>query len=114
MTKLSQSQKDELYLKIMRLFAEQPYLSQRELAGKLGISIGATHYCVKALLNKGYVKLENFANSKHKNKYAYVLTPSGLKEKIFLTRRYLEIKKEEYELLRAELEKIDTSFTNKV
>ncbi len=66
----------------MCLLHEKPDISQRDLAHKVGISLGAMNYCLSALINKGFVKLENFQNSKHKFKYAYILTPTGIAQKM--------------------------------
>ena len=95
---------EDTYFRIMRLVDEQPDISQRELAEKVGISLGALNYCLKALMDKGFVKLENFQNSKHKFKYAYILTPSGIEEKVSITGRFLKRKLQEYEALKAEID----------
>jgi EPS-associated MarR family transcriptional regulator len=92
----------------MRLLQENPELSQRDLAGKLGMSLGGLNYCLKALMEKGFVKLENFQNSKHKLKYAYVLTPAGIAQKVGLTGRFLKRKMQEYEALKEEIEVLRT------
>jgi EPS-associated MarR family transcriptional regulator len=88
----------------MRILQENPDLTQRELAEKLGMSLGGLNYCLKALIDKGYVKMQNFSNSKNKFKYVYLLTPMGIAEKVALTTRFLSRKMEEYEALRAEIE----------
>jgi len=95
---------EDTYFRIMRLVDEQPDISQRELAEKVGISLGALNYCLKALMDKGFVKLENFQNSKHKFKYAYILTPSGVAEKVSITGRFLKRKLQEYGALKAEID----------
>ena len=96
-------QEDTNY-RVMRLLEENPDLTQRELAEKLGVSVGGLNYCLKALTEKGLVKMQNFANSKNKFGYVYVLTPSGIKEKAKLTSNFLKRKMEEYEALKAEIE----------
>ncbi len=83
---------------------ENPDLTQRELAEKLGMSLGGLNYCLKALIDKGYVKMQNFSNSKNKFKYVYLLTPMGIAEKVALTTRFLSRKMEEYEALELEIE----------
>lgn len=88
----------------MRLLEENPDLTQRELAQKLGVSVGGLNYCLKALTEKGLVKMQNFANSKNKFGYVYVLTPRGIAEKARLTSNFLKRKMEEYEALKAEIE----------
>ena len=90
----------------MRILQENPDLTQRELAEKLGISVGGLNYCLKALMEKGLVKMKNFANSKNKFGYIYVLTPSGVSEKAAITHRFLQRKMTEYEALREELDKL--------
>jgi EPS-associated MarR family transcriptional regulator len=90
----------------MRLLEENPDLTQRELAEKLGISVGGLNYCLKALMEKGLVKMKNFANSKNKFGYVYVLTATGMAEKAAITQRFLKRKMEEYEVLRAEIENL--------
>ena len=77
--------------------------SQKELAEEVGFSVGKTNYVIKALLEKGFIKMENFVKSKNKRAYGYLLTPRGLKRKIELTEKYIEIKKYEYEALQNSL-----------
>lgn len=84
---------------MLRLLAEQPDISQRELSARLNVSLGKTHYVLHALLDKGLVKIRNFRRSGRKLAYAYALTPSGLTEKMLLTRRFLQRKEAEYEAL---------------
>ena len=94
---------DEIQLKVLRMLHEQPDLSQRNLAKELGVSLGGINYCFKALVEKGWIKLENFNASKHKLGYIYVLTPSGLKSKSILTINFLKKKIQEYEQLSNEI-----------
>ncbi|HEX6361879.1 MAG TPA: MarR family EPS-associated transcriptional regulator [Albitalea sp.] len=88
-------------LEALRLLAERPDLSQRELARSLGLSLGKTHYVLHALLDKGWLKIENFRRSDNKLAYTYLLTPRGLKEKLRLTRAFLARKEAEFERLQA-------------
>lgn len=88
----------------MRILQANPDLTQRELAEKLGISVGGLNYCLKALMEKGLVKMKNFANSKNKFGYVYVLTPTGMAEKASITHRFLQRKMDEYEALKTEIE----------
>lgn len=85
----------------MRLLINQPALTQRELAAALGMSLGKTHYVLHALLNRGWVKVGNFRRNDNKMAYAYLLTPTGLNEKLSLTRRFLARKEAEFEQLQA-------------
>lgn len=95
---------EDITFKVMRILQDQPDTTQRELAEQLGISVGGINYCLKALTDKGLVKMVNFANSKNKFGYVYLLTPSGIAEKAKLTNNFLKRKKQEYEDLRAEIE----------
>jgi EPS-associated MarR family transcriptional regulator len=88
----------------MHLLQENPDLSQRELALRLGVSVGGLNYCLKALIEKGWVKVNNFRQSKQKFGYAYILTPQGLIEKARLTGSFLSRKMQEFDALRAEIE----------
>jgi EPS-associated MarR family transcriptional regulator len=78
--------------------------SQKELAQHVGFSVGKVNYIVKALLEKGYVKMNRFVKAEDKRAYSYLLTKAGLKKKIGLTEAFIEIKKREYEVLQAMLE----------
>lgn len=106
MTSRQAKLQEDTYFRVMRLLEENPDLTQRELAEKLGISVGGLNYCLKALMGKGLVKMKNFANSKNKFRYVYVLTPSGMSEKAAITQRFLKRKMEEYEALKVEIENL--------
>ena len=95
---------EERNLNALRLLQENPAMSQRELAQELGISLGAANYCLKALVDKGWVKLENFQKNPNKLGYLYLLTPMGIAAKTTLTARFLRRKLTEYEKLKAEIE----------
>lgn len=95
---------DEARFKILRLLHENPELTQRELGERVGISLGAVNYCVRALIERGLVKAGNFSRNPNKLGYAYVLTPAGIAEKTLLTGRFLKRKVEEYEALKLEIE----------
>ncbi len=90
----------------MRLLEADPGLNQRELASALGISLGKTNYCMRALLDKGLIKVQNFRNSDNKLAYAYLLTPAGIAAKAELTRNFLKIKRQEYEALKEQIEQL--------
>ncbi len=96
----------------MRLLEENPDLTQRELAQSLGVSVGSVNYCLKALVDRGWVKMKNFAYSKNKFGYIYVLTPAGLAEKAIITQRFLKRKMDEYEQLKAEIEALKSEVKN--
>lgn len=91
---------DAARLEVLRLLAEQPQLSQRELSQALGLSLGKTHYVLHALLDKGQLKARNFRRSDRKVAYAYLLTPAGLHEKLRLTSAFLKRKEAEFEQLK--------------
>ena len=95
---------EDTYFRVMRILQENPDLTQRELAEKLGISVGGLNYCLKALMEKGLVKMKNFASSKNKFGYVYVLTRTGMAEKAAITHRFLTRKMNEYEALKAEID----------
>lgn len=95
---------EDTHFRIMRILQENPDLTQRELADKLGMSVGGLNYCLKALIDKGFVKMGNFQKSKNKFKYVYLLTPQGIAEKVALTSRFLKRKMEEYEALKMEID----------
>jgi EPS-associated MarR family transcriptional regulator len=92
------------HLNLLRLLEQNPAMTQRELAQALGVSLGKTNYCLKALIEKGWLKVGNFNANPNKWGYAYLLTPKGVIEKAKLTRRFLIRKQEEYEALRKEIE----------
>jgi EPS-associated MarR family transcriptional regulator len=87
-------------LAVLRLLEQRPELSQRELSEALGLSLGKAHYVLHSLLDRGLVKAGNFRRSDNKRAYAYVLTPTGLREKLRLTRAFLSRKEAEFEQLR--------------
>jgi EPS-associated MarR family transcriptional regulator len=87
-------------LAVLRLLEQRPEMSQRELSDALGLSLGRTHFVLHALLDKGLVKARNFRRSGNKLAYAYVLTPSGMREKLRLTRAFLSRKEAEFEAMR--------------
>jgi EPS-associated MarR family transcriptional regulator len=95
---------EDLNFRVLKVLQDKPDISQRQLANQLGTSHGKMNYCLNALIEKGLVKLENFQNSQHKFKYAYLLTPAGITEKAKLTNRFLKRKIAEYEALRVEIE----------
>ena len=86
-------------LNVLHLVHTNPEISQRGIAQQMGFSLGKVNYCIKALTEVGFIKLQNFSKSKNKPGYLYVLTPKGIKEKTILTKRFLQIKQLEYEKL---------------
>ena len=103
-----EQQQQETNFKVIRLLQDNPSISTREIARRVGISNGAAYYCVTALVDKGFVKLKNFARSKTKAKYIYELTPRGIRAKAALTVSFLDRKKNEYEDLKLEIERLES------
>jgi EPS-associated MarR family transcriptional regulator len=93
----------ELEYRLLKILEQQPDLSQRELADKLGISLGKTNYLIKSLIDVGWVKLDNFQRSDNKWRYAYLLTPKGIVEKAGITTRFLVRKQLEFTQLQEEI-----------
>jgi EPS-associated MarR family transcriptional regulator len=100
---------EEARFKILRLLHENPELTQRELGERVGISLGAVNYCLRALIERGLLKAGNFARNRNKHRYAYLLTPAGLSEKAALTTHFLMIKRREYTELRREIDALSFS-----
>jgi EPS-associated MarR family transcriptional regulator len=104
---------DPQRLEILKLLQEKPQMSQRDLAQVMGVSLGKANYCLKALMDKGLVKLENFRNNPDKRQYAYLLTPAGLEEKTRITLAFLRRKLAEYETLEREIEQLRGDLTSR-
>ena len=100
-------QQSEIRLRVMRLISERPEMSSRQLADAVGISNGSAYYVLTALVEKGLVKLENFKKSPHKGRYAYLLTPKGIREKSILTHNFIARKRLEHENLKKEIEALE-------
>jgi EPS-associated MarR family transcriptional regulator len=94
------------HLRMLRFIEDNPEMSQRELARRLGVSVGKTHYLLKALLEKGLVKMDDFRRHGNKLAYAYLLTPSGIATKLSLTKSFLRHKEAEYQSLRGEIDQL--------
>jgi EPS-associated MarR family transcriptional regulator len=95
---------DELRYQLLRRLEQNPALTQRELAKELGISLGKANYCIKALIEKGWVEVDNFPHNQNKLGCVYLLTPRGLEEKTIVTLSFLKRKQQECKDLVAELE----------
>lgn len=96
----------ETQLKVLREIEVNPEITQRELAQNLGVSLGKTNYCLKALIDRGWIKVRNFKNSSNKTAYAYLLTPFGIEEKARITVRFLKQRMREYEALKDEIKQL--------
>lgn len=95
---------DDVRFRLLRVLQDDADLSQRQIAAELGVSLGAVNYCLRALTEKGQIKVGNFRSSNNKTRYAYILTPRGITEKTRLTSAFLKRKMAEYEALKAEIE----------
>jgi len=93
----------DMQFRILRLLEQDPHMSQRHLAERLGVSLGRLNYCLRALLQKGLVKFSNFTAATDKRRYAYILTPKGLAHKAALTTGFLQRKMAEYDALKREI-----------
>lgn len=103
---------ESIHFQVLRLLEANPSMNQRELARELGVSLGKANYCLKALLDKGLLKMHNFQSSKRKLSYAYLLTPSGIAAKTALTTRFFQRKMIEFEKLKAEIESLKIEVTD--
>lgn len=99
---------EERQFKALKILELQPEMSQRQLAAELDVSLGAANYCLKALVEKGWVKLENFQKNPNKLGYLYLLTPVGIAAKSTLTAKFLKRKLGEYEALKGEIEDLQS------
>jgi EPS-associated MarR family transcriptional regulator len=104
MTSRRSQHQEDTYFRVLRMLQENPDLTQRDIAERLGVSTSGLNYCLNALIDKGWVKVQNFSQSKNKFGYIYVLTPQGIVEKVTLTSRFLKRKQAEYEALRTEID----------
>lgn len=97
---------DKTRYRLLTHLQRNPELSQRQLAEELGMSVGKINFCLRALLDKGLLKVRNFRDSRNKRAYAYYLTPKGAEEKLRATARFLQRKLEEYQGLEREIEEL--------
>ena len=97
---------DDIHLRVLKIIESSPQITQRELADELGVSLGKANYCLKSLIDKGWLKARNFKNSRNKMAYAYLLTPAGIEEKSAMTIDFLRRKMDEYEALKQEIEQL--------
>ena len=96
----------ELEYRALKLLEQQPNMTQRQIAEKLNVSLGKTHYLIKSLIDVGWVKLDNFQRSDNKWGYAYLLTPNGIIEKAVITAQFLTRKQREYSDLQLEIQQL--------
>ena len=103
--------KEDAKFRVFQIINENPQMSTREIAQKVGISNGSAYYLLTSLIDMGFVKLSNFKDSSKKIKYSYLLTPKGIREKSLITSKFLVRKKQEYELLEKEISKLERDFS---
>jgi EPS-associated MarR family transcriptional regulator len=108
MAKALKSIDPDIHFRVLHLLEEEPELTQRELAKKLGISLGGVNYCLRALIDIGHIKTGNFSKNPNKLVYLYLLTPNGIAEKAKLTAGFLNRKMLEYHALKKEIEAIQS------
>ncbi|MBQ5939644.1 MarR family EPS-associated transcriptional regulator [Massilia sp. AB1] len=101
------SRQEDTYFRVMRILQDDPDLTQRELAERLGVSVSGLNYCLKALIAKGWVKMQNFSHSRNKFGYVYILTPHGIAQKAALASVFLKRKLDEYDALKAEIDALE-------
>ena len=106
MNNQTKTQHEDTHFKVMNLIHKNPDITQRELAKKTGISLGSMHYCVKALIKKGWLKAGNFKRNPNKSEYLYLLTPEGVSQKSKLAFVFLQRKKLEYDALKLEIKNL--------
>ena len=102
----SQNKHLQVRLQLMQLLAENPRLSQREMSRKMGVALGSVNNCLSRLIDKGFVKPENFKHPDNRLRYAYMLTPVGLEEKLRLTILFLRHRLEEYAEIKAQIREL--------
>lgn len=108
------NRQEDIHFRILRLLDQNPSASQRDIAVALGVSLGGVNYCLRALVAKGHVKIENFQAAKNKLRYVYVLTPEGIAHRAKLAARFIRRKMAEYEAIKAEIESLRLDYGDKV
>ena len=103
---------EDAKFRLFQIINENPQMTNREIAQKVGISNGSAYYLLTSLIEMGYVKLSNFKDSSQKIKYSYLLTPKGIREKSVVTSKFLIRKKREYEMLKEEIDTLEKSIGN--
>ena len=98
---------EDAKFRVFQIINENPQMTTREIAQKVGISNGSAYYLLTSLIDMGFIKLSNFKDSSQKIKYSYLLTPKGIREKSLVASKFLERKKQEYELLKKEIIKLE-------
>jgi len=102
-------QQEDAKLRVLQILSNNPQMTTREIAQKVGISNGSAYYLLTSLIDKGFVKLANFKKSDQKIKYSYLLTPKGIREKSIIAQKFIFRKKKEYDVLREEIISLEKS-----
>ena len=103
---------EDVKFRVFQIINENPQLTTRELAQKVGISNGSAYYLLTSLIDKGFIKLSNFKKTSPKSKYSYLLTPKGICEKSLITSKFLKRKKKEFQMLRKEINLLEEEIGN--
>ena len=103
---------EDAKFRVFQIINENPQMTTREIAQKVGISNGSTYYLLTSLIDMGFIKLSNFKDSSQKIKYSYLLTPKGIREKSLITNKFLVRKKQEFEALREEINSLEEAVGN--
>jgi len=103
---------EDVKFRVFQIINENPQLTTRELAQKVGISNGSAYYLLTSLIDKGFIKLSNFKKTSPKSKYSYLLTPKGIREKSLITSKFLKRKKKEFQMLRKEINLLEEEIGN--
>lgn len=108
---LSKQRQLDAHYQVMHILQKNPHFTQRELSKELGLSLGKLNYCLKALVNKGWIKIGNFNKSESKYRYVYLVTPKGFLEKARMTKEFLDRKISEYEALCKEIDELSNEMS---
>jgi EPS-associated MarR family transcriptional regulator len=103
---------EDAKLRVFQIISNNPQMTSRELAKKVGISNGSAYYLLISLIDKGFLKLSNFKDNSQKTKYSYILTPKGIREKSLITSKFLLRKKQEYESLKKEIHELELNISS--
>ena len=103
---MNKNDEQEIRYRLFKLLDDDPNLTQRQMAEKMGISLGKFNYCLKELVKKGFVKIDRFTSSDNKAAYMYILTPHGVEQKAKITVNFLKRKMNEYERIKQDIEEI--------
>ena len=110
----SKTEHPDTHFMVMNMISKNPDITQRELAKRVGVSLGSMHYCLKALIKKGWVKAGNFRKNPNKSSYLYLLTPEGILQKSNLAFDFLQRKKLEYDALKREIKILSEDINEKI